>query len=733
MTVSEFINKIGFKVNESDVKKVNGTINNIKSTATKVLGAIGIGFSLGAINSLIEEFGKVNDSIDYAVDSLEAQQAAQQSVLDSANNCRRSYSEMAADVTKLSAANSKLFPISEAATFTEYVSKIGKAAGYNDSVISQMNTTLQGVVAAGSANLNTVTQLESTAPALVDKICDGLGTSRKQLEQMAASGTLTASKIKTAMLNATDSIDDAFGNTKMRISDALQIIRNKWGLWLAQTDETLNITNTISRTMVSGFNKVISVLNKVRNGFVWLSEKVGGTENLLKLISVIASSLFVAFNFNKIKSGLSSIMTILGGINLKMLAIIAVIVIIALLVDDFINFMQGNDSLIGSLLEKAGIDSEKVRERIIAAWTVIKGFLLEAWNVIKQVCSTVWGAINNFFGAHGDQIKKALGDTWTIIKQLLIGIWNVISAIATAVWSALQSYWDTWGDSIITLFSGIWETIKAIFSTVFNIICDLLAIFADLFSGNWSQLWEDLKKLLFDVLTGIVNIISNLLTTIWNTIKSVWDVIWNYIANLAQNIWNMIININANILRAIVSTVLNIRNSIIEGFTAAIDWIKQLPAQAVQWGRDIIMGIVDGIKGAVGAVGDAVKGIASTIKGFIGFSEPEEGPLSNFHTYMPDMIDLMSKGITDGKSKIKDSLGELTEDMSIMARANYVSGGTASAATGGNNVSKSIVQSVEINNEFNGDSAIQKEASKAMDNSTNDITAQLARGLAFAK
>ena len=54
MTIAEFINKVGFKVNDKDVDKVNGTINNIKSTATKVLGAIGIGFSLTQINELVE-------------------------------------------------------------------------------------------------------------------------------------------------------------------------------------------------------------------------------------------------------------------------------------------------------------------------------------------------------------------------------------------------------------------------------------------------------------------------------------------------------------------------------------------------------------------------------------------------------------------------------------------------------------------------------------------------------
>ena len=81
-----------------------------------------------------------------------------------------------------------------------------------------------------------------------------------------------------------------------------------------------------------------------------------------------------------------------------------------------------------------------------------------------------------------------------------------------------------------------------------------------------------------------------------------------------------------------------IRDVIIQGFQDAIDWIKALPAQAVQWGADIIDGIVSGITSAVGKIGKAASNVASKIRSFLGFSEPEDGPLSDFHTYMPDKM-----------------------------------------------------------------------------------------------
>ena len=66
--------------------------------------------------------------------------------------------------------------------------------------------------------------------------------------------------------------------------------------------------------------------------------------------------------------------------------------------------------------------------------------------------------------------------------------------------------------------------------------------------------------------------------------------------------------------------------------------------------------LVSGIKEKVNAVIDAVKGVAAKIKSFLGFSEPEEGPLSNFHTYAPDMMKLFAQGIRDNEHLITDQI-----------------------------------------------------------------------------
>lgn len=432
------------------------------------------------------------------------------------------------------------------------------------------------------------------------------------------------------------------------------------------------------------------------------------------------------------------------------IAIIAIAAIAAVLYDLF-NFMNGKDSVFGTVLGKLGVDTEAVREKMIAAWGQIKTFLLAAWNVIKSVATDIFGGLQSFWSKHGEQVMTSLVNIWNIIKGLLTAAWNVIKGLAIVVFGALAAFWNTWGGTIMTYFQGVWNTIQAIFSTVLDILFDLFAIFTDLFSGNWSQLWEDVKSLFSDVWNGILNIIGTILQSMWDVISSVFSVIWE----------------------GIKTTVTGIKDTIVEGFQAAIDWITSLPAQALKWGEDIIMGIVDGIKGAVGAVGEAVAGVADKIKSFLGFSEPEDGPLSNFHTYMPDMMNLMAQGIRKGKSVVGNAIKALTGDMSegvndvdigpdpdggnpkpkprsggmggfrdvletvvggmgAFAKAARPSVSTVNGATNNSSVSKSVTQNVEINQEFHGDAAAQKNISKAADSAADDTTGALARALAYA-
>ena len=678
MTLRELFIALGYQIDESSEKKAEQGIQNLKDKATQILGAIGIGFSLANLNELSEEFRTTNDQIAQGTKLLGDQEEIQRKILDSANRTRSSYADTANMVTKLVQENSELFgTVDEAIAYNDAVTMLFKTAGKTNEQITGLMESINNSLARGVVDTETISQLLEQSPEYIALLNERLGTTSDQLEQMVADGKISLADLAGAVTDNADEIAAAFSGTSFKISDALLNIRNQFGLWVADMDESLGISQAIGTTMVKAFTLGMDVLRRVQTRVEWLADKLGGTQNLFKLIGTVAAAAFGVMAIPKVLSLLSALQKIdktLMAARLKVLALIAVVAVIALLVQDFVAFMKGENSLIGSLFDKAGIGAENARQTILKAWTTVKEFLLTAWGVIKQAAQTIFGA--------------------------------------------LQRFWDTWGETIITVFSTIWNTLVSLIQPFLDAIAGIINFLASVFTGDWEGAWTAIKDIASSIWEMIKNIISGALTII----TSIWDTAVGIFTGIFENIKN-----------AVVERVTSIKDAIVNGFTAAIDWIKSLPEQALQWGADIIQGIVDGIKGAIGAVGDAVKGVADKIKSFLGFSKPEDGPLSDFDTYMPDMIDLMAKGITAGREKIKGALEVLTGDMSVMTKANVVSPATAATATGSNSVSKNVTQNIEINNKFEGDRAGQQKSSEAMNKATDDSTAEMARALQYAR
>lgn len=137
----------------------------------------------------------------------------------------------------------------------------------------------------------------------------------------------------------------------------------------------------------------------------------------------------------------------------------------------------------------------------------------------------------------------------------------------------------------------------------------------------------------------IIKLVGGILSAIPHLVKAAPQILMSFIAGLYDMFANLI-TAGEDIIIAIG-----------EGIEKMIDG-------ASKWGKDLIDNFVAGIKGGIGKVKDAVTNVADTVKDFLGFSEPDKGPLSNFHTYAPDMIDLFTEGIEHNIGRISDTLND---------------------------------------------------------------------------
>jgi tape measure domain-containing protein len=781
MTVAEFINRVGFRVRNEDVDKVNNTISGIKNTATRLLGALGVGLSLAAINGLVEEFTRVNNQIRNATDALGDQKEIQQEIMAAAEATRTSYSDTANVVSMLVKGNSQLFGnVSEAVKFNNAATMLFKSAGKTNEDIASLMEAINKSFQKGYVDSETISQLLERAPEAVALLNKRLGTTSDQLEEMASSGAMSVNDLKMAFMDSYGEIEAGFGNVQYSITDALTVIRSKWGLWLAQTNETLGITDGIGRLMVSAFNKVIAVLDRVRNAVTWLADKLGGVDNMFRLIAIAAGTAFVAFNFGKITSGLSAISKLLTGINLKTLAIIAVVAILALLVDDFINFMQGNDSVIGTLLANAGVDVDKFRQNILKIWENIKTALAGIWQGIKNVAipvfQAIWSAIKTVFTAIGNVIKavapqfadfidglangdvdteqwEQLGEAIAVIAGIIIGVIAVlkvfaaVQAIVNAVMAANPITWIILAIvaliAIIVLLIKNWDKVKAAFLAAWEKIKAAWGKVVDFFKGIWD---------------GIVGVFSSVVSWFGNLFRSAWEGIvnvWNTVVGWFQGIWSGI----TGVFSSVVSWFTGIFSQAWEGiksvFSTVGEFFQGIWNTIVNLFTTIGTAVGDAISGAVkGAINAVLSGAITIINGFISAINLAIGIINAIPGVEIKKLDKLevpqlAQGgfvrpnkpqavvIGDNKhegeivspiSKMRDTVLDAMQMFSASVRPK-ASTELLSTVTS----SRSVVQNVNIQNTFNGDKAIQQKAATAMDKSSRDVTSELARGLAYAR
>ena len=153
----------------------------------------------------------------------------------------------------------------------------------------------------------------------------------------------------------------------------------------------------------------------------------------------------------------------------------------------------------------------------------------------------------------------------------------------------------------------------------------------------------------------LLNLVMNanpfvLIATLIAGLVSAIIVLWNTndgFRTACENVWN-----------SIKSTVSNVIENVKQKWNDAVTFLKNLPESAKTWAKDMIDNFVNGIKNKINDVKNAAKNIAQTVRNFIGFSEPKEGPLSVFHTFAPDMIDLFTQGIAENEGKLTDQISK---------------------------------------------------------------------------
>lgn len=245
----------------------------------------------------------------------------------------------------------------------------------------------------------------------------------------------------------------------------------------------------------------------------------------------------------------------------------------------------------------------------------------------------------------------------------------IIMKLADAIIENLPALLDAAVQIILQIATGIAEALPELIPT----IVDTILFIVDSLIDNVDLLVDASIALILGLAEGLVNALPKL-------IEKAPEIVIKLTEAIIRNV-PKIVEASAKLIAMLVTGLVKSYSSLIKAGADVLQKIKEgfSIEKALTWGKDLIDNFIRGIKSKWNDLKNAVKDMAETVKSYIGFSEPEVGPLSNFHTYAPDMMELFAKGIKDNEDLIADQMNE-SLSIPVNMGINTASGGSGSTS-----------------------------------------------------
>ena len=298
---------------------------------------------------------------------------------------------------------------------------------------------------------------------------------------------------------------------------------------------------------------------------------------------------------------------------------------------------------------------------------------------LPNITMVMDGLANLFAGDRDlglEQIQQGIDDFIANITEKLpeimeVGV-QIIGAIAEAILNNLPMIIQTGLDIIMSLANGLIEHLPEIIPAVIDVILEIVDTLTD--PDNLMMLIDASIQIIIAIAEGLINALPKLLEKapiiIVNLVLAIIEAVPKLLG-AAREIMAAIVNGIVGLLGKVAETGAQIVTTIKDGFMEKVNAAKE-------WGKDLIDNFIGGIKQKWEDLKSAVTNIANTVKDFLGFSEPDEGPLSKFHTFAPDMMDLFAQGIKQNIGTVKDAMGTLAGAVAGDMQSDVVANATVS-------------------------------------------------------
>lgn len=470
----------GLKKEELALRDLGNASNTASKKLSKLNSAKGMvkGALVGAAIALAgvvakkaigmsDEYANMHARLDMIRDSTQTTEELQKSIYTSAQRTGSAYTTMANGVAKMRLHAGNVFQNNgETIAFLETMNKSFVVGGA--SIEEQKNAMLQLTQAMASGKLqgDELRSLAETSPALIQAIANKLGVSRGEVKKLGADGKITADIVKTAMLEASDTIDKQFRNMPLTWGRAWQNFLNF--VTKALEPISIKINQIVNSSAFQQFAQIVAtVLQYVVQAAIFAMDMIGAVLNMLAPIAqfvidnwsviqpIIIAVAFaigtyvVAMNAAEIATKLFSIATnaaktAMAGFNavMAMNPIMLIVMAVIILIGLFYALVTWFNNLTGAALSATGIIMGAIFALGMIIWDILIALVNVAIWVINMMLQGVFWYVNTAIAF------------WMFLYQailtILIGILDFIDWFVTGainLWNEMVFFCQTaWYD-----------------------------------------------------------------------------------------------------------------------------------------------------------------------------------------------------------------------------------------------------------------------------------------------
>ena len=279
--------------------------------------------------------------------------------------------------------------------------------------------------------------------------------------------------------------------------------------------------------------------------------------------------------------------------------------------------------------------------------------LVTIWNGIKTVVSTAFQFIVDLIVNYVKLITLPWRTAWNIFGPIvkaafelvvsIVQLWlTAILVIVTNVIDQVVKFWKFQWDLMVTIVKAVWNFIKPFVQGAINFVRTVITTALNAIKSIWNTVWNAVKLVVTttwnnikSIVSAANNVIRSIITTAMNAIRNVVSSVMNAVAGIFRSVWNsQVVSAVRNGVSTFMGIINGIRGRVIGAVSGAGSWL-------VNAGKNIIRGLLNGIRSMIGEVRGALNSLTGMIPDW-------KGPASRDKILLEQNGELIMEGLING-------------------------------------------------------------------------------------